>query len=73
MVKKSNYKHNSYLESHEDHLAHKRANLLRLSHKERIDARLAARKQLAQKHFQPFYSWTKNRKQTEVKIQQEIP
>ncbi|PHR28504.1 MAG: hypothetical protein COA36_06410 [Desulfotalea sp.] len=36
-----------HLESHEDHFAHKLANLLRLSHKELIDAKLAARKQLA--------------------------
>ncbi len=35
------------LESHEDHFAHKLANLLRLTHKELIDAKLKARKQLA--------------------------
>jgi uncharacterized tellurite resistance protein B-like protein len=32
------------LEMHEDHFAHKLANLLRLSHKEMIDAKLRARK-----------------------------
>ena len=36
-----------HLESHEDHFAHKLANLLRLTHKELIDAKLAARRQLA--------------------------
>ena len=35
------------LEAHEDHFAHKLANLLRLTHKELIDAKLAVRKQLA--------------------------
>lgn len=35
------------LEGHEDHFAHKLANLLRLSHKELIDAKIKARKQLA--------------------------
>lgn len=34
------------LESHEDHFAHKLANLLRLTHKELIDAKLKARTQL---------------------------
>lgn len=34
------------LESHEDHFAHKLANLLRLSHKELIDAKIKARTQL---------------------------
>lgn len=33
------------LEKHEDHFAHKLANLLRLTHKEMIDAKLAAREQ----------------------------
>ncbi len=37
-----------HLERHEDHFAHKLANLLRLNHKELIDAKLAARKQLSQ-------------------------
>ncbi|BHH84870.1 tellurite resistance TerB family protein [Desulforhopalus sp. 52FAK] len=37
-----------YLEKHEDHFAHKLANLLRLTHSELIDAKLAARKQLSQ-------------------------
>lgn len=37
-----------HLERHEDHFAHKLANLLRLTHKELIDAKLAARKQLSQ-------------------------
>jgi uncharacterized tellurite resistance protein B-like protein len=36
-----------FLEKHEDHFAHKLANLLRLTHKELIDAKLKARKQLA--------------------------
>jgi uncharacterized tellurite resistance protein B-like protein len=36
-----------HLEAHEDHFAHKLANLLRLTHKELIDAKLAVRKQLA--------------------------
>ena len=35
------------LEMHEDHYAHKLANLLRLSHKEMIDAKLKAREQMA--------------------------
>lgn len=35
------------LEKHEDHFAHKLANLLRLTHKELIDAKLRAREQLA--------------------------
>jgi uncharacterized tellurite resistance protein B-like protein len=35
------------LEAHEDHFAHKLANLLRLTHKELINAKLAARQQLA--------------------------
>ena len=34
------------LDAHEDHFAHKVANLLRLSHKELIDAKIKARKQL---------------------------
>lgn len=34
------------LEGHEDHFAHKLANLLRLTHKELIDAKIKARKQL---------------------------
>ena len=34
------------LEMHEDHFAHKLANLLRLNHKELIDAKLKARDQL---------------------------
>ncbi len=36
------------LEMHEDHFAHKLANLLRLSHIQMIDAKLKAREQLAQ-------------------------
>ena len=36
------------LEAHEDHFAHKLANLLRLTHKELIDAKIAARLQLDQ-------------------------
>ncbi len=36
-----------HLEAHEDHFAHKLANLLRLSHRELIDAKLRARKQLS--------------------------
>ena len=36
-----------HLEAHEDHFAHKLANLLRLTHKELIDAKLAVRKKLA--------------------------
>jgi uncharacterized tellurite resistance protein B-like protein len=35
------------LEAHEDHFAHKLANLLRLTHKELINAKVAARQQLA--------------------------
>lgn len=34
------------LEAHEDHFAHKLANLLRLTHKEMINAKIAARQQL---------------------------
>jgi uncharacterized tellurite resistance protein B-like protein len=34
------------LEAHEDHFAHKLANLLRLTHKELIDAKIKAREQL---------------------------
>lgn len=34
------------LEAHEDHFAHKLANLLRLTHKELIDAKIKARQQL---------------------------
>ena len=34
------------LEGHEDHFAHKLANLLRLTHKELIDAKISARQQL---------------------------
>lgn len=36
------------LEKHEDHYAHKLANLLRLSHKQMIDAKLRAREQVAE-------------------------
>ncbi len=36
-----------HLEAHEDHFAHKLANLLHLSHKQLIDAKLRARKQLS--------------------------
>ena len=36
-----------HLEAHEDHFAHKLANLLRLSHNELIDAKLRAREQLS--------------------------
>ncbi len=36
-----------HLEAHEDHFVHKLANLLRCSHKELIDAKLKARKQLS--------------------------
>jgi uncharacterized tellurite resistance protein B-like protein len=36
-----------HLEAHEDHFAHKLANLLRLNHNELIDAKLRARKQLS--------------------------
>ena len=35
-----------YLEAHEDHFAHKLANLLRLTHKQLIDAKIRARQQL---------------------------
>ncbi len=35
------------LEAHEDHFAHKLANLLRLTHKELINAKVAARQQVA--------------------------
>jgi uncharacterized tellurite resistance protein B-like protein len=38
----------NHLEAHEDHFAHKLANLLRLSHGDLIDAKLRARKQLSQ-------------------------
>ncbi len=34
------------LEAHEDHFAHKLANLLRLTHKELIDAKIKARQQI---------------------------
>lgn len=37
------------LEKHEDHYAHKLANLLRLSHKQMIGAKLKAREQMAEK------------------------
>jgi uncharacterized tellurite resistance protein B-like protein len=36
-----------HLEAHEDHFAHKLANLLRLSHPQLIDAKLRARNQLS--------------------------
>ncbi len=36
-----------HLEEHEDHFAHKLANLLRLTHKELIDSKIKARQQLA--------------------------
>jgi uncharacterized tellurite resistance protein B-like protein len=36
-----------HLEAHEDHFAHKLANLLNLGHNQLIDAKLAARKQLS--------------------------
>ncbi|MCK5836273.1 MAG: TerB family tellurite resistance protein [Desulfobacula sp.] len=36
-----------HLEAHEDHFAHKLANLLRLSHSQLIDAKMRARKQLS--------------------------
>ena len=36
-----------HLEAHEDHFAHKLANLLSLSHSELIDTKLRARKQLS--------------------------
>ncbi|SDO49024.1 tellurite resistance TerB family protein [Desulforhopalus singaporensis] len=39
-----------HLEQHEDHFAHKLANLLRLTHSELIGAKLSARKQLANQH-----------------------
>lgn len=35
-----------HLEAHEDHFAHKLANLLRLTHKDLIDAKVSARQQL---------------------------
>lgn len=35
-----------HLEAHEDHFAHKLANLMRLTHKDLIDAKLQARQQL---------------------------
>ncbi len=35
-----------YLEAHEDHFAHKLSNLLRLTHKDLIDAKIRARQQL---------------------------
>jgi uncharacterized tellurite resistance protein B-like protein len=35
-----------HLEAHEDHFAHKLANLLRLTHKQLIDAKIKARQQL---------------------------
>ncbi|MBT8360407.1 MAG: TerB family tellurite resistance protein [Desulfobacterales bacterium] len=35
-----------HLESHEDHFAHKLANLLRLTHRELIDSKIKARQQL---------------------------
>ena len=35
------------LEKHEDHFAHKLSNLLRLTHKELIDAKIKARQQLS--------------------------
>ncbi|MDD9302283.1 MAG: TerB family tellurite resistance protein [Desulfobacter sp.] len=38
---------NNHLEAHEDHFAHKLATLLRLGHKDLIDAKLRARKQLS--------------------------
>lgn len=36
-----------HLETHEDHFAHKLANLLRLTHKELIDAKITVREKLA--------------------------
>ncbi|MGW8194736.1 MAG: tellurite resistance TerB family protein [Desulforhopalus sp.] len=36
-----------HLEAHEDHFAHKLANLLRLTHKELIDSKIRARRQLS--------------------------
>ncbi len=36
-----------HLEAHEDHFAHKLANLLRLNHIELINAKLRARKQIS--------------------------
>ena len=36
----------NHLEAHEDHFAHKLANLLRLTHKDLIDAKIRARQQL---------------------------
>jgi len=41
------------LEAHEDHLAHKLANLLRLTHQELIQAKTSARKQLLDNTYQP--------------------
>ena len=38
-----------HLEAHEDHFAHKLANLLRLTHKELIDCKLAARTQFGKR------------------------
>lgn len=37
----------AHLESHEDHFAHKLANLLRLTHAELINAKIKAKTQLA--------------------------
>ncbi len=37
----------NHLEAHEDHFAHKLANLLRLGHRDLIDAKLRAREQLS--------------------------
>ena len=37
----------NHLETHEDHFAHKLANLLRLTHKELIDAKITVRKKMA--------------------------
>ncbi|MCP3875894.1 MAG: TerB family tellurite resistance protein [Desulfobacteraceae bacterium] len=37
----------NHLEAHEDHFAHKLANLMRLNHSQLIDAKLRARKQLS--------------------------
>lgn len=38
-----------HLEAHEDHFAHRLSDLLNLSHRDLIDAKIKARKQLAQK------------------------
>ena len=38
----------AHLKEHEDHFAHKLANLLRLTHKELIDAKIRARQQLTE-------------------------